>query len=156
MIPPSPALEARLRQLKQEFPSILYSKRNDHNRSDRVVQYRDASPAGKLEGYFCGTRGALDQERREKEYMGIMYHGTHRDNVYNICQEGFHFGSSFTSSLDYAVRRSDYKEERRNSHVQVIAVATISDRREKFEGKDERLAEQNFSLPLFIVEVKVR
>lgn len=141
-------LQARLRELKSEFPSFL--KNNNDFTHGRVVRIREANPGSKPYSNFC-TR----VNGRESMKMGIMFHGTHRDNIASICRDGIHPYSSFTGSLHYAVRRSGYKEGPVNTEVQVLAMAVLVDDASKFKRQDARLREPHYSLPLFVLTVSV-
>lgn len=141
-------LQARLRELKGEFPSFL--KNNNDFSHGQIVHIREANPGSKPYSNFCnGVNG------RESMYMGIMFHGTHRDNIASICRDGIHLHSSFTGSLHYAVRRSEGKEGYTNADAQVLAMAVLVDDASKFKRQDTRLKEPHYSLPLFVLTVSV-
>ena len=57
--------------------------------------------------------------------MGIMFHGTAESSVDSICRDGFHEHLDFTSSLHYAVRRGQGKDDYKKSFAYVIATAVL-------------------------------
>jgi hypothetical protein len=145
-------VRAQLDELKRrEFHRFL----NDHNDSPgtRVLHVRDAKPASTLNGRFCsGKTGSSDMN-----IMGIMFHGTSHDCIGPICRDGIKWGSSFTSSFDYAVRRSAYQEEWKSvkevEKVEVLAMAVLVEESSKLGSEDQRLREPCYSLPLYVVTV---
>lgn len=140
-------LSARLADLRRDFPSFL--KENNDFHHGRVLCYRDAEPGSTPSKNLCSG------PQKRGMTMGVMFHGTHRDNVAPICRDGISRYSSFTSSLHYAVRRSEFKEGYKNDTVEVLAMAVLVDEASKLEGKDEWLKEPYYSLPMFVVTISV-
>lgn len=83
--------------------------------------------------------------------VGIMFHGTHRDNVDSICRDGLHCYSYYTSSLYYAAGHA--RSARYDSKVQVLAMAVLVDTMADLKWKEKKLKEPFFSVPLFVVNV---
>jgi hypothetical protein len=90
-------------------------------------------------------------ERKKKMVVGIMFHGTHRDNVDAICRDGLHCYSYYTSSLYYAAGHA--RSARYDSKVQVLAMAVLVDTMADLKWKEKKLKEPFFSVPLFVVNV---
>ena len=138
-------------EMQEGFHSFL--KHNNDYTSGPLLGYKDAAPGVRPLSMF------LNPQKGDRRTMGIMFHGTHRDNIGSICRDGLNYGSSFTSSLDYAVGRSAFKERSsesgRNDDVRVLAMAVLVKDKSKIGGKDERIEEPYFSLPLYVLTVQL-
>jgi hypothetical protein len=75
--------------------------------------------------------------------MGIMFHGTHKDNIAPIYRDGIHLYSSFTSSLD-----STLSVQKPLHKVRLLAMAVLVDTPKDLKWEDK---EPPYSLPLFVV-----
>lgn len=149
----------RVEELKHSFQDFI-TKGNDCGKGrhreckHKIVKIRAANPGATLFAGFC--RG--NYRKRYQMAMGIMYHGSHRDNIRSICRNGIHEGSYYTSSFHYAVRRSEYKEGYISREVEVLAMAVLVDGKHNLSMKDSTLQnrpDREYALPLFIVTVRV-
>lgn len=135
------------KEVREGFYKFLQNN-NDYT-SGEVIHYKDAVPDNGPLYMF------LNEKTGGRRIMGIMFHGTNPDNIDSIRRNELHFGSSFTSSLHYAVRRSQSKEGSDRNDVRVPAMAVLVKCKSKIDGKDERVEEPYFSIPLYIMTVSV-
>ena len=142
-------LQTKIEELKRDFGKFL--KSNNDFRTGKVVRYVDAKPGTNLQSNFFNV-GRSDKDTMT---MGIMFHGTHENNIAPICKKGLHVHSCFTSSFHYAARRSEYKEGYRNKKVKVMAMAVLVEDADGLASEDRQLKEPYYSLPLFVVTVRV-
>lgn len=144
------SLEARLAELKGDFYQFLQN--HDDCTSGGVANIQEANPSSSLVNSFCSG----DDHKRNHMTMGIAFHGTHSNSIGPICQDGIHVYSSFTSSLHYAVGRNRSNEGENTKELKVLAMAVLVDRsKADFDQKDFRLREPNYSLPLFVLTVRL-
>ena len=158
-------LEEAIQDLSANFEDFL--RENGDWYQGKVTGIFDAHPSPALLSAFLSG-----DEIKKCNPVGIMFHGTHRNNIERICTEGLRNPSYVTNSLHYATRRSQFKEADRENpddypkEVKVLAMAVIvtsfdllndpdlrlkgTRHRNKLSGRPPR----EFSLPLFILTVK--
>eukprot|EP00798_Chlamydomonas_sp_ICE-L_P018960 gene18960-25534_t len=83
---------------------IKAKKENNDLSRGRILEYRYAEPGATISSNFIKRAGS-----NRHMTMGIMFHGTHGDNIGPICRNGIYKHSCFTSSMHYAVRRVSTK-----------------------------------------------
>lgn len=144
-------VESKLANLKREFPNFL--RNNNDLKHGRVVEIEDANPSPSLVHGFCSG----DTHKLERMVMGVMFHGTTKESIAAICTSGIYDFSCYTSSFDYAVGRSNYKEGRGKDHVHVLAMAVIVEEQDRLDRKDAKTRHPccEYALPLFVVTVKL-
>ena len=139
--------KSKLQELKRSFPGILREQKNGCKRGE-VITYRCANPSGNF----------LDHPKA-KTVIGILFHGSSKKSISSICRQGMHDNAYFTSSLDYAISRSKFKELRKEYNgskgVEVLAMAVIVDDVKKLNLKEVKLKSREYSLPLFIITVQL-
>ena len=140
--------KSTLHQLQRSFPGILREQKNGCKRGE-VITYRCANPSGNF----------LDHSKAKTGVIGILFHGSSKKSISSICRQGMHDNAYFTSSLDYAISRSKFKELRKEYNgskvVEVLAMAVIVDDVKKLNLKEVKLKSREYSLPLFIITVQL-
>ena len=144
------SLERRLGNVKKSFHSF-FQKNNDFTRG-KVIRIRDANPDAKLVRGFCEGR---ESDCKDRMAMGIMFHGTHRDSIQSICNDGICEMSHFTNSFHYAVQRSQGKQNYQGD-AQVLAMAVLVEEEDRLGWKDAKLRSpcRDHALPLFVLTIR--
>ena len=158
-------MEAKISKIKLNFPASLRLN-NDLDQSvykEELVHIREAQPATSLREKFYRFGKNSDMA------TGIMFHGTHHEDIDPICRSGMHRDSYFTSSFGYAVGRAHYKEwrnkERGYMHcwpgghkdVCVLAMAVLVRKDDEWmiRRRDESFLNSDIFLPLFVITVRI-
>mmetsp|Transcript_15959 Transcript_15959/g.24103 ORF Transcript_15959/g.24103 Transcript_15959/m.24103 type:complete len:176 (-) Transcript_15959:156-683(-) len=145
------SLEQKLEVLKKDFPSFMKNLKgtvNDFTRG-KIDSIQEVSPSPSLVRGFCGGR--------DKQHMalGIMFHGTLKESVQSIVEDGIYDYSHFTSSFHYAVMRCQHHLHYSNELSHVLAFAVLVDDEERLNDKDvtTRSPCREYVLPLFLITV---